>query len=246
MGVVYVRVSIVAALTTFAAQGCGLFETSKSTRESTAAERRPKKAVVVSVPWDTSVHDDRSGPVLKVTVFDDGRDGVPVPFIYGYPLYSGGSAARGVLKLRQDNWKDVKLEEYLDEEGVVHFREEFRSLKCTIEGVKESQNKHVPRSLQCDLPSPRKLGGRKRPVVGELRTGALADDVVKEPSIAEAFLGEWHLVDDGFESGNGVAFFNTESGLLAFGFKRQRLVRIGFYFDPRDKRWQEPMLWMKP
>ncbi len=236
----------VLALVAWAAQGCGLFEKGKSAEEPTTVESQPKKTVVVNVPWDTSGRDDQSVPVVRVTVFDDGRDGVPVPFIYGYPLYSGGSAARGVLKLRQDNWEEVELEEYPDEEGVVHFKEEFRSLKCSIEGIKESENKHVPRSLFCDLPAPKKLGGHKRPVVGELRTGARADDVVMEPTIAEAFLGEWHLVDDGFESGNGVGYFNTESGLLAFGFKRRKLVGIGFYFDPRDKRWQEPVLWIKP
>jgi hypothetical protein len=229
-----------------ASLGCGLFEKSKASEESTTAEKQKKQEVVVNVPWDSSGRDDHSVPVLRVTVFENGADGVPVPFIYGYPLYAGGSAARGVLKLRQDNWADAEQEEYQDEHGVVHFREDFRSLKCAIEGIKETETKHVPRSLICDLPAPKQLGGKKRPVVGELRTGARADDVVMEPSLVEAFLGEWHLTDEGFAGGNGEAYFNTENGLLSFGFKRGRLVSIGYYFDPKDKRWQEPVLWIKP
>jgi hypothetical protein len=234
---------------TSASLGCGLFERGKAGEDSTTPEQQAqqrKQEVVVNVPWDASGRDDPNVPVLRVTVFENGADGVPVPFIYGYPLYAGGSAARGVLKLRQDNWADAEQEEYQDEDGVVHFREEFRSLKCTIEGIKESETKRVPRSLVCDLPPPKALGGRKRPVLGELRAGARADDVVMEPSMVEAFFGEWHLTDDDFASGNGVGFFNTDSGLLAFGFKRGRLDSIGYYFDPTDKRWQEPVLWIKP
>jgi hypothetical protein len=232
-----------AASTSF---GCGLFEKSKASEESTTAEKQQQQPVVVNVPWDTSGRDDPSVPVLRVTIFENGADGVPVPYLYGYPLYAGGSAARGILKLRQDNWEEVEQEEFQDEQGVVHFREDFRSLKCAIEGIKETETKRIPRTLICDLPAPKKLGGRKRPVVGELRTGARADDVVMEPSLAEAFLGDWHLTDDGFAGGNGIGYFNTENGLLAFEFKRGRLTSIGFYFDPTDKRWQEPVLWIKP
>lgn len=224
---------------------CGGAKTSKNAEESTTPVRATK-AVVVDVPWDTSARDDINSAILRVAVLDDGADGVIVPYLYGYPIYAENNTSRAIFKLRQDNWTGAEPEEFEDAAGVRHYNENIVALGCVIEGIKESDTRLVPLSIICQLPPPKKYGGVRRPAVGALATGAKAEEIIQEPSIRKAFLGGWHLVSDDFDTGNGIAYFNTAHGLLAFGFTGGRLDRIAYYFSPSEKRWQEPTLWIKP
>jgi hypothetical protein len=225
--------------------GCGGAKKSKIADDSTTPVR-VTHAVVVDVPWDTSARDDVNSAILRVAIIDNGVDGVLVPYLYGYPLYAENNAARALFKLRQDNWTGAEPEEFEDESGVRHYREKLVELGCIIEGIRESETRLVPLSIVCQLPAPKKLGGAKRPAVGGVRTGAKAEEIIREPSIRKAFLGGWHLTSDDFDTGNGIGYFNTAHGLLAFGFTTGRLDRIAYYFSPSEKRWQEPTLWIKP
>ncbi|MDH5675531.1 MAG: hypothetical protein OEZ06_25640 [Myxococcales bacterium] len=240
--------AVCVAITTFVA-GCGLLGGEGSSGDGdgeSAGGESPRKAVMVEMPWDTTaVRDKKTAPIVSVVVVDDGRDGVPVPHIYGYPLWAEGQASRGILKLRHDNYSEATLENFEDEHGVKHWEERLPALGCTFHGIEETEIERVPLSLSCELPAPAALGGKKRPVVGELTVGAHADKVVSEPSLVHAFLGDWHLVEGDLKK-SGVGFFNTEHGQLAFEFERGRLSRVTYHFDPPEKRWRSAMLWVQP
>ncbi len=206
----------------------------------------PRAELVVEVPFDTSARDNTEEPILKVEVWGDEDNGVPVPYLYGYPLYAGGDASRGILQLRHDNWTGVEQEEFEDETGIMRRREHFPQLGCTIEGIQQDAHTFIPLSLICGLPAPDELGGFERPVVGKLLAGARDEDILKEPSLLKAFFGDWHLKSTDYDTGNGEGFFNTDYGLLAFGFDGGRLASIGYYFHLPEKRWRSAALWVEP
>lgn len=228
------------------ASACAVFSRgSKSADEGGAGgARRP---VVVEMPWETTkVRDDAAAPVVRVVTLDDGAGGVPVPYLYGYPIYAGGDAIQGVAKLRTDNYDGATREAWTDEHGVKYRAEELPQVACAIEGFEETEIDFVPIVLRCALPPPKPYGGKRRPVVGALTTGARARDIVAEPSLKKAFLGDWHLIEGDPESGTGVGYFNTEHGQLAFEFVKGRLAAVAYHFDPSQKQWRQPMLWMSP
>jgi hypothetical protein len=231
----------------FALCGCGLFQKGEKTTEPSGPAGQARRKVAVDMPWETTkARDDLNAPVLKVALLDDGADGVAVPYVYGYPLYPEGDAAQGILKLRHDNWEGASRQQTEDENGVVHVRELLPMLGCEIDGIAESETQFVPVELHCDLPSPKALGGAKRPVVGELRAGASPQQVVEEPSVKKAFYGDFHLISDGLSKGKGEGYFNTEHGQLAFGFERGKLISVSYYFDPPVKGWRNQALWAQP
>jgi hypothetical protein len=227
------------------ALGCGETKKAKVEEETTTPEK-VTRPVAVEVPWDTSARDDVNIPVLKVMVISNGAEGVAVPYLYGYPIFAEGDSANAILKLRQDNWTGAEPEQFEDEAGVIHYKENIIELGCVFEGIKETETRFIPLSLLCQLPAPKKYGGAKRSAIGELKAGAKAAEVVQEPSIRSAFLGGWHLTSDDFDSGNGFGYFNTAHGLLALGFTGGRLDRVAYYFSPSVKRWQDATLWIKP
>jgi hypothetical protein len=201
------------------------------------------------MPWETTkVRDDVEAPVVQVLLLNDGKRGVPVPYVYGYPIYPEGEAVQGLLKLRQDNMEGESREQREDERGVVHVRELLPKLGCVIEGVQETETQFVPLELRCDVPPPRDLGGAKRPVFGDVRAGAAPRDVLAQPIVAKAFYGDFHLQSDGLDKGKGegTGYFNTDHGQLAFGFAKGKLVSVSYLFDPPVKAWRDPALWAGP
>jgi hypothetical protein len=243
---------LLCALTPLALFGCGLLG-----EGSKAAERPPEEEaarpsassgkVAVEMPWETTkVRDDETAPVLRVAVLADGRRGVAVPYVYGYPIYPEGAATQGLLKLRLDNWEGATREQQEDEQGVMRVRELLPKLGCSIEGIQESESQFVPIELRCGLPAPRDLGGSKRPVFGELRAGAAPGDVLSQPVVRQAFYGDWHMQSEGLAKGRGEGLFNTDHGQLAFVFDKGKLVSFAYYFDPPVKGWRDPNLWAMP
>jgi len=224
--------------------GCGGSKKGKAFEDSTTAVGVGGQAVKVEVPWDTAGRDDVDAPVLKIAVINNGAEGVAVPYFYGYPIYAEADTSRAVLKLRHDSWGSIQAEQFEDQAGVIHYNETFTELGCTIEGIKESEGNYLPLSLICQLPPPKSLGGAKRPALGELKAGAKAAEILQDPSIRAAFFGGWHLTTNDFDTGNGMGYFNTPHGLLAFGFTGGRLDRVAYYFSPTEKRWRDAALWI--
>lgn len=188
------------------------------------------------------VRDNGSAPILSVVTIDR----VVIPYVYGYPLYPEGEAARGVLALRHDNAAGARRADNEDRDGVVHASEELPAIGCRFDGVRENPAKFVPVSLTCELPAPKALGGAKRPVLGSLSTGAKAEQILKEPTVQENFMGEFHLTSDDFATGSGIGYFNTTHGQLALVFANKKLTRFVYYFDPTVAGWQNQSLWVKP
>lgn len=228
-----------------AAQGCAGVAKKPEHVESDdfAAAAEPSGPVHIALPrQSTAVRDDRKAPILQVSSTGD----VVFPTVYGYPIFPEGDAAQGILMLRRDNWSSVKRSQKTDEAGVVHEIESYADLGCSIDGVRENANKFIPLSLSCEVPAPKSLGGAKRPVLGELMAGAKADQVLKDKSVEDVFLGAWHLTSGDFDAGSGSGYFNTTHGQLAFQFAKKKLQRVIYYFDPAVKGWQNPTLWVKP
>jgi hypothetical protein len=199
--------------------------------------------IAVAMPGKAAaVRDDRTSPILQVATVGS----VVYPSVYGYPLYPEGDAARGIAALRHDNWTGARQVDREDEAGVIHATEELPQLGCRFDGVRENVNKYVPVSLTCDLPAPKALGGSKRPVLGGVMVGAKADQILREQSVREIFLGEFHLTSNDFAAGSGTGYFNTTHGQLALVFARKKLSKLVYYFDPGVKGWQNPALWTKP
>jgi hypothetical protein len=211
--------------------------------EDSFTQTTPTGPVHIALPREsTAVRDDRKAPILAVTTTGN----VVFPTVYGYPIYPDGDAAQGLVMLRRDNWSGVKKIERTDAQGVMHEIEDYADLGCKIDGIRENANKFVPLSLSCELPSPKALGGAKRPVINDLMAGAKAEQLLKDKSVEEVFLGAFHLKSDDFEGGSGFGYFNTTHGQLAFGFAKKKLQRFVYYFDPGVKGWQNPTLWVKP
>jgi hypothetical protein len=189
--------------------------------------------VHISLPREGK-RDDRKSPILEV----ESSGSVVFAKVYGYPIYPEGEASQGILMLRRDNWPNMKKSQRTDDGGVVH--------GCRIAITRENANKFVPLSITCELPPPKGVGGAKRPVIGDLFAGAKAEQLLKDKSVEEVFLGQFHLKSDDFDAGSGLGYFNTTHGQLAFGFSKKRLIRFVYYFDPDVKGWQNPTLWVKP
>lgn len=203
-------------------------------------------AVAVDTPGSNPPErDDASAPMLRVDLKGSDSQPVPVPYLYGYPLFAEGLAIEGLRMLRQENWAGYARQEHKQQDGVVRVVETFPELGCVFDGVQEDEGHYVPLSMECDVPAPKKRGG-KRPVIGQILPGAKADSVPKDGSLTKAFLGDWHATTAGFDGNNGAAYFDTPHGLLGFGFKKGRLNSIGFVFDPPEKRWRNPELWQPP
>ena len=199
--------------------------------------------VEISMPHAAAaVRDNRSAPILQVVAAGK----ITYPSVYGYPLYPEGDAARGIPALRSENWSGARQQDNEEQSGVVHAVEELPQLGCRFDGIRENINKFVPVSLTCELPAPKALGGAKRPVMAAVGAGAKPEQLLRNKSVQEAFLGEFHLTSDDFNSGSGTGYFNTTHGQLAFVFAHKKLTRFVYYFDPGVKGWQNPALWVKP
>lgn len=229
------------------AGGCGLLANSKKQGGPAAAEASAAPEPTVIVDGDIpAARDDESAPVLAVQLMGEGKALTPVPYLYGYPLYPGGGGTHGLRRLRQDNWTGYEREESEDQDGVVRVRETFPSLGCRFEGIQQDETTYVPLFVQCDVPAPDERGGKARPAVGELRAGAKAKEVPLEPTLEQAYLGDWHITTKGFDGKNGTGYFNTGGGLLGFGFEKGKLTSIAFLFDTPEERWRSSALWSPP
>jgi len=233
-------------LATWAA-GCGAFGPRNRREETMTPETRAVAVARLDPPASNPPErDDAKAPLVRVELRGSPSAPIAVPYLYGYPLYAEGPSLQGLQLLRQDNWNDYRKEVLTQPDGVVRVVETFPALGCTFEGIQEDESHYVPLSLTCDLPAPKERGNPKRPVVGEVSTSAKASAVVEEPSLRKAFFGEWHAQGQGFEAGDGPAYFDTPNGLLGFGFKKGKLAQVSFVFDPAEKRWRKPELWQEP
>jgi hypothetical protein len=198
------------------------------------------KHLAVEMPAEAAeVRENVSAPILSIVTIDE----VVYPYVYGYPMYPEGDAARGIAELRKAGAQGAKHTKATDSDGVVHITEELPQIGCRFDGIQETKVKFVPVSLTCDLPAPNALGGAKRPVLGSIAAGAKAEDILKEPTVVENFLGSFHLTSDDFAAGSGVAFFNTTHGQIALVFKGQKLDHFVYYFDPGVAGWQDQKSW---
>jgi len=243
-------VAALASLLAASGAGCGLLAKGSASKPATAGTTAAKPSTPVvgdpEMPRDTSaVRDDESAPIVKLVVFGSVEAPTAVPYLYGYPIYPTGEAARGLLKLRLDNWQGAESEQYEDDSGVVHRKERLTRLGCTIEGIEESKGVFVPISLRCELPAPKDVGGSERPVIADLRAGASAEQLLALDVMNDAFLGDWHLIEGDLKR-TGEGFFNTQHGQLAFGFERGKLSSVAYYFDPPEEAWRSAQLWIQP
>jgi hypothetical protein len=198
------------------------------------------KHVAVEMPAEAAeVRENASAPILSVVTIDE----VVYPYVYGYPLYPEGDAARGIAELRKASTEGAKHTKSSDKDGVVHVAEELPSIGCRFDGIAETGAKFVPVSLTCDLPAPKALGGSKRPVLGAVSAGAKAEEILKEPTVEENFMGAFHLTSADFAGGSGSAYFNTTHGQIALVFKGHKLDHFVYYFDPSVAGWQNQMSW---
>lgn len=207
--------------------------------EAEAGDRALPRADVAMPAEPMSVRDDRTAPILNVATAGE----VVYLLVYGYPLYPAGDAARGIRALRTENAAGARHEDREDAAGVVHAVEVLPQLGCRFDGVREDPVTYVPVSLTCELPAPKMLGGNNRPVLDGAPAGARPEQILREPSVREVFLGEFHMSSDGFESGSGTGYFNTTHGQLALEFVRKKLERFVYYFDPSVKGWRDPATW---
>jgi hypothetical protein len=204
------------------------------------------RSIVLDTPTSAPIErDDRKAPLLRVAVFGSSSQPIGVPYLYGYPLYAQGTALQGVRLMRQDNWAGLDRTEQEGEGGVINVVEKLPSLDCEFTGVQEDVNRYVPLSVTCDLPTTKSRGGG-RPAIGEVGAGARVATVLAEPSIAKAFLGEFHAQTPGLPSGDGVGYFDTPDGLLGFGFKNGKLASVSFVFAPPQQSWRTQELWAEP
>ena len=228
------------------AAGCGAFGGKQRREETTTAGPQVTVAQLDPPASNPPERDDERAPLLRVELRGSQASPIAVPYLYGYPLYAEGPALQGVQLLRQDNWADYSKEVLTQPDGVLRVVERFPTLGCTFEGIQEDEGHYVPLTLTCELPTPKERGSSKRPVVGAVAASAKAAAVLEEPSLRKAFYGEWHAQGQGFDAGEGPAYFDTPNGLLGFGFRKGKLAQLGFVFDPAEKRWRKPELWQEP
>lgn len=238
--------SSIAAALMLLVGGCAAFQSNKPSSSSPTSTESSEHALPVRVdaPMNNpSERDDPKAPIMRVEVV--GSQSVPVPYVYGYPLYADGPAIQGVRIMRQDNWAGYEREQRQDDKGIVYVSESFPVLGCRFEGIQEDDAHYVPFYVECSVPAPADRG-KTRPVVGQLPALSRADAVPREPVLAKAFLGEWHATTPGFDGTEGAAYFDTPHGLLGFSFVKGKLSRVAFLFDPAEKRWRQPELWQPP
>jgi len=244
------RLIVALALATTSA-GCSLFSSSPKKPgegEEHSAHNAPSGAKTTSLPApmsSPSERDDPKAPILRIAQLGSSRDPVGVPYLYGYPLCAEGATIDGIRLLRNDNWTGATREEQTEAGGLIRIVETLPAIGCTLTAIKEDQTKYVPLELSCELPVPKDRGG-PRPVVGSLNAGAKVDAVLNEPSLKQAFLGEWHATSPDFSNGFGTGYFDTPSGLLGLGFEKGKLARVTFVFDATEKSWRKPELWTEP
>lgn len=222
--------------------GCATTSTTTQAPGSaqTAVDPGAAKHVAVEMPSEAAtVRENASAPILSVMTIDE----VVYPYVYGYPLYPEGDAARGIAELRKVSSEGATHSKSSDKDGVVHVAEELPTIGCRFDGFRENKKTFVPVSLTCDLPAPNALGGAKRPVLGAIAPGAKPEEILTEPTVVEHFLGAFHLTSEDFAGGSGTAFFNTTHGQLALVFKSQKLDHFVYYFDPGVAGWQDPKSW---
>lgn len=237
------RATIPAAFALLTLCGCDLLQ--QQSAKSAPKEHGPQ--VKVEMAHGVPIGRDETGQaILRVDVFESRKELIAVPYLYGYPLFSGKGASAGIRKLRHENWEGYERVEHESKDGLLHVTEKFPALRCRFEGVQESPEKYVPLSLVCAVPPTPELGGAKRAVVGGLRAGATPSEVRNEPSLVHAFLGEWHATSPGFNGKEGTGYFATPDGLLGFEFEKGRLSRVAFLFDAPTKEWRRPELWAAP
>ncbi|MBN1652992.1 MAG: hypothetical protein JXA30_04375 [Deltaproteobacteria bacterium] len=224
--------------------GCDFLRRSKPEAETT--EKDSTGSIHIPIPIGISDELREAGrPVFRVELIDDGTGRmVPVPFFYGYPFYGTIEAKVGIYRFREDVWTGYTREQSVDNDGVTYLTETFPEANCTFYGILETSEKYIPMYLECLLPPPNNLGGRKRPIVGNLLTGATAQEILDEPSIKQIFLGDWHAVTPDFENSDGTGYFNTEHGQIGFGFKEGKLHKLVYMFDPPVKVWRSPEIWV--
>jgi hypothetical protein len=221
-------------------------ESSTASGLSTDYAAEQSRAIVLDTPTSTPVErDDRKAPVVRVAVFGSSSQPIGVPYLYGYPLYAQGTALQGVRLMRQDNWNGLDRTEQEGEGGIVRVVEKLPSLGCEFTGIQEDVNRYVPLSVECDLPAPKGRAGA-RPAIGDVSPGARVAALLEEPTIAKAFLGEFHAQTAGLEAGDGVGYFDTPDGLLGFGFKNGKLASVSFVFAPPQQGWRTQELWNEP
>lgn len=245
----WIAVAIAAALS---GSGCLAGKPSTKSESTTASGAssgyapEQSRSIVLDTPTSAPIErDDRKAPVVRVAVFGSSSQPIGVPYLYGYPLYAQGTALQGVRLMRQDNWNGLERTEQQGEGGVVHVVEKLPSLNCEFTGIQEDVGRYVPLSVECDLPTPKARGGA-RPAIGGVSPGARVAAVLEEPSIAQAFLGEFHAQTPNLESGDGVGYFDTPDGLLGFGFKNGKLTTVSFVFAPPQQSWRTQELWNEP
>lgn len=226
------------------AGGCDLLRRSKP--ESAAEEKPSEEATYIPIPMGISDElQNTTMPLLRVEqIANSNKRLVPIIYFYGYPFYGSAEAKNGIYRFREDVWTGYLRDESVDEDGVTYLSEIFPEVDCSFYGILETKEKYIPMYLECMLPPPHGMGGRKRPVIGNVMTGATPQQVLDEPSIKKAFLGDWHAVTPGFEKGNGTGYFNTEHGQLGFAFKGGKLNKLVYMFDPPVKLWRAPEIWI--
>jgi hypothetical protein len=211
-----------------------------SASSETAPDPLAEKHVAVEMPAEApEVRTNGNAPILSVVTIGD----VVYAYVYGYPFYPEGEAARGISELRKASADGAKHSKSVDQDGVVHAVEVLPAIGCRFDGIRQDKTTFVPVSLTCDLPAPTALGGAKRPVLGAISAGAKAEEILKEPTVVENFLGAFHLTSDDFAAGSGSGFFNTTHGQIAFVFKEQKLDHFVYYFDPGVNGWREAKSW---
>ena len=235
------RLAIVVGLTCQLG-GCATMGQSKHGAEEAEGSSSDDNVSIAMPHEAAATRDDRASPILQVATVNN----VVFPYVYGYPIYPEGDAARGLISLRRDNAQGLRDTDKEDGDGVVHATEDLPQLGCRFEGIRENANRYVPVSLSCEVPAPKALGGTKRPVLGAISAGAKAEQVLKDAAVQEHFLGAFHLTSDDFAAGSGTGYFNTTHGQLGLVFSKKKLTRFVYYFDPGVKGWQNPAHWVKP
>ena len=236
---------VCASVLIWSGAGCATFGQKSKTPKEVAIDEPDSESSEEDIRMPRSpsaARDSRATPILQVV--SAGK--IVYPYVYGYPLYPEGDAARGIPMLRTDNWTGARFADSEDSAGVVHAVEELPQLGCRFDGIRETLAKFVPLSLTCELPAPKGLGGAKKPVLGSVGAGAKPEQILEDKMVKEVFLGEFHLKSDDFASGSGTAYFNTTHGQLALVFSKKKLAKFIYYFDPGVKGWQNPALWVKP
>jgi hypothetical protein len=195
---------------------------------------------VVEMPTEAAeARTNVSAPIWSVMTSGE----VVYAYVFGYPFYPEGEAARCSSELRKAGAEGAKHSRSVDNDGVAQVVEELPAISCRFDGVREHKRTFMPVSLSCARPAPTALGGGKRPVLGAIAAGATAEEVLQQPTMVENFFGAFPLTCDDFAAGLGTAFFNTTQGQIRFAFKEQKLDQFVYDFDPGVSGWRDPKSW---